>query len=622
MCGIAGLVNLNGDSVSPVYLKRMTDEIAHRGPDGEGQWIEGNVGLGHRRLAIIDLSNAGHQPMTSSDSRLVLTYNGEIFNFRELRIELEAAGYQFQSNTDTEVVLSALEHWGLDAIHKFNGMFAFAVWDRRNRTVTLARDRYGVKPLYYAFQGNRLIFASENKAIKACPGFRSELNKPALFEYFTFMNILTDQTLLEDVKILPPGTWLSVSVDGPLVAQPHRYWDFNYREPNDSWNHEELVEELERLFEQAVRRQLVGDVEIGTYLSGGMDSGSIAAVAAYSIPGIKSFTCGFDLSSASDLETGFDERFAAEALSARLKTEQYEMVLQPHDLAKSMHALSWHLEEPRVGQSYPNFYAAHLASRFVKVVLSGAGGDELFGGYPWRYREPSQASTFNDFLRGSYNYWQRLGDDSEIKQLFYPIWSEVRDVDTFAIFSDVFRGDLVAEDKCQRNDLINNLLYFESKTFLHGLLVVEDKLSMAHGLETRLPFLDNELVDFAMKCPISTKVSFDKQSEPIGTTGRYDRFIPTRDGKMILRAAMSHYLPPEVVNRTKQGFSAPDASWFKNDISGFIVDRLLGASSTIPHLLDRSTIRAVLDEHRSGRRNRRLLIWSLLNIEFWLNSYL
>ena len=386
MCGIAGLINLNSEPVSPVILKNMTNAIAHRGPDGEGQWIEKNVGLGHRRLAILDLSPAGHQPMISRDQRYVLSYNGEVYNFKELRVELEAAGYQFHSQTDSEVVLNALAAWGAEALQRFNGMFALAFWDRIERKLVLARDRYGIKPLYYSIKQGWFAFGSEQKALLASPNYKQEVDKQALIEYFTFQNIFSDRTLNEGTKVLPAGFIgvLELNRENPKFEQI-QYWDFNFKEPKEKFSDEEYSEELSRLFLQSVNRQLVTDVELGSYLSGGMDSGSITSIAARSYPYIKTFTCGFDLNSASGLELAFDERVSAEAMSYAFKTEHYEMVLKSGDMERSLASVVMHLEEPRVGQCYPNFYAAKLASKFVKVVMSGAGGVELFGGYPWRY---------------------------------------------------------------------------------------------------------------------------------------------------------------------------------------------------------------------------------------------
>ena len=619
MCGITGLINLNGAPVSPIILKRMTDAIAHRGPDGEGHWIEANVGLGHRRLAIIDLSPAGHQPMISADHRHILSYNGEIYNYRELRAELEAAGYWFRSKTDTEVVLYALAKWGCDALLRFNGMFALALWDRKEKTLLLARDRYGIKPLYYARHGSLFAFGSEQKAILAIPEFPRQLDKAALLEYFTFQNIFTDRTLLEDIKLLPAGFYARLEpVSGTLCL--NRYWDYRFREPEQIKDKREYVEELDRLFHQAVNRQLVADVEIGAYLSGGMDSGSITAVAARSLPYLKTFTCGFDLSSASGIELGFDERVKAEAMSARFKTEHYEMVLKAGDMERCMPALVRHLEEPRVGQSYPNYYVAKLASRFVKVVLSGAGGDELFGGYPWRYYRAANSQNFEHFIDQYYAYWQRLIPNSILAKVFAPIWSDVKHVWTRDIFRDVFSNH---DNELKRSeDYINHSLYFEAKTFLHGLFVVEDKLSMAHSLEARVPFMDNDLVDFAMSCPVSLKLNNLQdvlrinENEPGNKFAKY--FEKTNDGKHLLRDVMSRLIPDEVVKAVKQGFSSPDASWFKGDSIDFVRRTLLEGKPRIYDVLDRGAVTGLVEEHLRGEQNRRLLIWSLLNVEAWM----
>lgn len=623
MCGIAGLINLDGAPVSPPVLQRMTDALVHRGPDGEGQWIEGNVGLGHRRLAIIDLSPAGHQPMATADGRYLLNYNGEVYNFRELRVELEALGHRFRSRTDSEVVLNALAEWGPAALDRLNGMFALALWDRREKRLLLARDRYGIKPLYLWRRNRQFAFASEQKALMTLPAFSARIDRPALAEYFTFQNIFTGRTLLEGVELLSPGHFAHVEV-GSDAAELKRfqYWDFDFREPEAAAADEEYREELERLFRQAVSRQLVTDVELGSYLSGGMDSGSITAIAAQSFPYLKTFTCGFDLSSASGIELGFDERAKAEAMSYRFKTEHYEMVLKAGDMERAMERLAWHLEEPRVGQSYPNFYAAQLASKFVKVVLGGTGGDEIFGGYPWRYYRAVGSESFDDYAEDYYGFWQRLVSDEERRQMLAPIWSEVADVDPRDIFRGVFRHH---EDGLRGPETyINHSLYFEAKTFLHGLLVVEDKLSMAHSLESRVPFLDNDLVDFAMRVPVRLKLNNLaevvrlNENEPGDKPGRF--FQRNRDGKQILRDVMGRFIPEDVAQAEKQGFSAPDASWFKGESIDFVRGTLVGNDALIYDYLDAATVRRLLEEHFTGANNRRLLIWSLLSFEQYLRN--
>jgi asparagine synthase (glutamine-hydrolysing) len=623
MCGIAGLVHLGGDPVSPVVLRRMTGAIAHRGPDGEGQWTEGNVGLGHRRLSIIDLSLAGHQPMISSDHRYVLTYNGEIYNYRELRLELEAAGHGFRSETDSEVVLYALARWGVAALDRLNGMFAFALWDRKERTLLLARDRYGIKPLYVSQQGSTFAFASEQKAILARPDFHRSLDTAGLLEYFTFQNLFTDRTLLKDVQLLPAGHYavLDLKAREPVLRRT-QYWDYRFREPDQPGSDLEYREELDRLFRQAVNRQLVADVELGSYLSGGMDSGSITAIAAQSFPNLKTFTCGFDLSSASGIEMSFDERAKAEAMSAQFRTEHYEMVLKAGDMERCLPRLAAHLEEPRVGQSYPNFYVAQLASKFVKVVLSGAGGDELFGGYPWRYYRAVVNQDFEHYVDRYYLYWQRLVDNRDLKRMFAPVGAHVEHVWTRDIFRDVF---LTHQNELDRpEDYINHSLYFEAKTFLHGLFVVEDKLSMAHGLETRVPFMDNDLVDFAMQCPVRLKLNNLAEVVRINENDPGDKqsmfFQKTKDGKQILRDMMGSYVSEAVTKAAKQGFSSPDASWFRGESIEFVRRKLLNGHARLYDVLDRCTVEQLVGEHLSGQQNRRLLIWSLLNVEAYLNE--
>lgn len=624
MCGIVGQLNLDNSPVSKIILQRMTDVIAHRGPDGEGHWIDGNISFGHRRLSIIDLSPAGHQPMISSDQRYVLTYNGEIYNFRELRTELEAKGHRFRSQTDSEVALCALAEWGTDALLKFNGMFALAFWDRKKKKLLLARDRYGIKPLYYFQSEKKVVFASEQKAILEQPSFDRVINKKALLEYFTFQNIFTDQTLLKGIHLLRPGHYAILDVANNKKKLTHiRYWDYQFSEPQNPGEKEDYLEELDRLFKQAVNRQLVSDVELGSYLSGGMDSGSITAIATKSFPYLKTFTCGFDLSSASGIELAFDERIKAEAMSARFKTEHYEMVLKAGDMERCLPKLAHHLEEPRVGQSYPNFYAAQLASKFVKVVLSGAGGDELFGGYPWRYYRALANQDFEHYIDQYYNYWQRLIPNSDIAEVFAPIWDEVKEVWTRDLFRDVFVNH---QNKLSSpEDYVNHSLYFEAKTFLHGLFVVEDKLSMAHSLETRVPFMDNDLVDFAMQCPVSLKLKNLKEATRVNendlTSEKSKTFRRSTEGKRILRNMMSNYIPVSVTNDEKRGFSAPDASWFKGESIDFVKERIMNSNSAIYGLVDSTKVRALVQEHLEGKRNRRLLIWSLLNVEEFLGQF-
>jgi asparagine synthase (glutamine-hydrolysing) len=575
-------------------------------------------------LAIIDLSPAGHQPMASADGRYVISYNGEVYNFNELRVELEAKGHRFNSRTDTEVVLKAFNEWGTKALNRFNGMFAFAIWDKHERTLLLARDRYGIKPLYYSTANNVLTFGSEVKALLASGLVDSRINREGLLEYLTFQNFFTDQTLFEGVKLLPAGSFALVRVQGGRLQMTfEQYWDYSFTEPEGTIDEAEYLEELDRLFIQAVSRQLVSDVDVGAYLSGGMDSGSVTAIAAKQLPYIKSFTCGFDLNSASGVELGYDERATAEYMSYMFKTEHYEMVLKAGDMERVMPRLAWHLEEPRVGQSYPNFYAAQLASKFVKVVLSGTGGDELFGGYPWRYYRAVVNDDFDHYIDKYYGFWQRLVPNATMPKVLAPIWPKVGHIITKDIFRSVFSQHQSTFTRPE--DYINHSLYFEAKTFLHGLLVVEDKLSMAHSLESRVPFLDNDLADFAMRLPARLKlgnlgeVVRMNENEPGSKTAKY--FEKTKDGKLLLRKMMERHIPKKITSGVKQGFSGPDASWFKGESMDYVKRKLYNNNARIYEFMDPATVRSLVDDHLEGRENRRLLIWSLLNLEKWCEKF-
>lgn len=621
MCGIAGYINLNGRPAEESVLKRMTRALAHRGPDGDGHWTDGALGLGHRRLSIIDLSTAGAQPMVSSDERFVITYNGELYNYLELQKELMARGRRFNTSCDTEVVLEAFAEWGHAAIDRFNGMFALAVWDVRERKLLLVRDRYGIKPLYYAHAGKTFLFASEIKGMLAHGALAPSVDLEGLAEYFTFQNFFSDHTLFKGVKLLPPGTAMEISADGAVNTR--RYWDFNFADVETAPK-EELLETLDHAFYTAVNRQLMSDVPVGTYLSGGMDTGAITAIAARQLPNMCSFTIGFDLTSASGLELAYDERKSAERMSYLFHTEHYEMVLKAGDMERSMSDLVWHLEEPRVGQSYPNFYASKLASRFGKVVLSGAGGDELFAGYPWRYWRSVTGGGFEQYVDDYYQFWQRLLPDNDYNRVFAPVWGDVGKVDRRAIFRSVF-PDASPQLKTPA-DYVNHSLYFEAKTFMHGVLTMEDKLSMSHSLETRVPFLDNDLVDLACRIPVRHKLGgLDQivrldENEPGPKQARY--FSKTQDGKLIMRSLMKRYVPADVADGAKQGFSGPDASWFRGESIDYVKRRLLTPRAHIYDLLDRKAVESMLNEHLEGKANRRLLIWSLLYLEEFLHNFM
>ena len=661
MCGIVGAISLEAKSICVDYAKPMTDKISHRGPDDAGYLffhtgsrhnndklsffqnltddkfkniddmlptIESNsikrelylhdydLFLGHRRLAILDISYAGHQPMSDLSKNIWIVYNGEIYNFQEIRNELIKIGHKFKSHTDTEVIIYAYIEWGEKCIEKFNGMFSFCIYDNFKKRIILARDRYGIKPLYYHLtKNNTLIFASEIKSILEYKDYESKIDKEALLEYFTFQNIFTDKTLHKNIQILEPGHFLDINLKTKDIKNI-KFWDFNFKEENFK-DEKECIEELDRLLTQAVKRQLVADVPIGSYLSGGLDSGSIVAIASKNIPWLNTFTVGFDLNSANGIELGFDERVKSEYMSYKFKTEHYEMVLKSGDMERCLSDFAYHLEEPRVGQSYPNYYAAKLASKFSKVVLGGAGGDELFAGYPWRYYKAINNINFDDYIDKYYGFWKRLLPNKDLKDLFRPIVKDVENVWTRDIFSNIF---INKETKQTPEEYINDSLYFEAKTFLHGLLVVEDKLSMAHSLETRVPFLDNDLVDFVQKIPVKFKLKNLKSVINVdeNTIGKLQK---TNDGKIILRKVMKKYIPSEINDAIKQGFSSPDESWFRGDSIDFVKIKLLNKDAKIYSYFDKKTVERLLEEHLNGKQNRRLFIWSLLNFEEFVQIY-
>jgi len=623
MCGIAGALDRSGAPIPIALLRRMSDVIAHRGPDGEGQYADGPVGLANRRLAIIDPRPEGDQPMVDATGDYVITYNGELYNYRELRAELEREGRRFRTATDTEVVVNAYAHWGSACVERFNGMFGLAIWDRRKRQLFLARDRYGVKPLYYAEVGPVVLFGSEIKALLQHDGLAAAVSLPHLLEYFTFQNIFTDGTLFAGVKLLRPGHRILLEA-APGPVRPERYWDFDFHDGPEGASDEEYVEELDRLFRQAVNRQLVSDVPVGAHLSGGMDSGSITALAAQALPHLNTFTVGFDMTSRVGLEVAVDERVKAEAMSYQFRTEQYEAVLKAGDMVRCLPALTWHLEDPRVGQSYPNYYLARLASRFVKVVLTGSGGDELFAGYPWRYYRAVVNQDVDDYISKYYGFWSRLVPDELRSSFFAPaVWRELGDIDTV----EIFRGELPDGDVPRSpEEYVNHSLHLEARTFLHGLFVVEDKLSMAHGLENRVPFLDNDLVEFAQRLPVRLKlrdlneIVRLNENEPGPKTERY--FEKTRDGKLLLRKVMERYVPADITNQVKQGFSGPDSSWFRGDSIDYVREQLLSPEAAIYEFLDPAGVRPLVEEHLAGKANRRLLLWSLLSFEQWCHTFL
>ena len=578
MCGIAGICTPTADlDGADGRLAAMLASIAHRGPDASGSYVDGPVALGARRLAIIDL-RGGDQPIYNEDGTVCLVYNGEIYNFRELRERLVAQGHVFRTRTDSETIVHLYEERGPRLVEELNGMFAFALWDSERRRLLVARDRLGVKPLYYAWDGARLVFASEVRALLAGGFVRAELDPDAFAELLTFQNIVSFQSLFRGVQLLPPASTLTLDESG-LATEI--YWE-PAPQLDESLVVADVLERVRDTFDAAVERQLIADVEVASYLSSGIDSSSVAASAARRLSRLTTFTTGFDVSGAVGLEAGFDEREDAAAFARELGTHHHELVLDSHDLEMVLPRVVNHLEEPRMNFSYPNYLTAGLASRWVKVVLSSVGGDELFGGYPWRYEHAGRP----DFLDRYYGAWSRLLTRDELEE-------------GVALAIDLDRPRRLYDEAMATTEGLPDLeriLSYELRTYLHGLLLVEDKLSMAHSLESRVPFLDNALVDLALTIPASLKL----------------------DGgvsKSLFRQAMRGRLPEAVLARGKTGFVPPQGTWFGQP--GYLDDVLLSERARSRGLYAPGFVERLIEEHRSGIRNRRLVLWTLLCLEWW-----
>ena len=627
MCGILGIFNLNNQTVNRSVLKSMSNMIAHRGPDGQGYFIKDNIGLAHNRLAILDISKKGAQPMSSKNNRWTIVFNGCIYNFSELKQELKAKGHVFNSESDTEVICEGLDEYGISFFERLNGMFAIAAWDNKNKELYLSRDRFGIKPLYYWFNGKTICFSSEIKAIIEHPDYKIDVDLKALNEYFTFQNVFSFNTLFKGVTMLPPANTVKINRDSDSIIH-HSWWDYDFTKTDDSMSFEYAKSETKRLFEQAVKRQMISDVPLGAYLSGGMDSGSITAVASKQVDRLSTFTCGFDMSETTGREANFDERRGAELMANHFKTEQFEQVMNAGDIRWSLPKLVYHLEDLRVGMSYPNYYISRLASKFVKVCLQGTGGDELFGGYPWRYYKIFDSLNQENFFNQYYEFWQRLVPDTDKEALFTKEVFNSIDVDEpRRVFERVFTfNNKLKYDTPE--DHINNSLYFEIKTFLPGLFLVGDKLAMAHGLEERFPFMDNDLVDFAMKVPVKHKLG--NLTDEIANIDENETFNKKKtvsyrefdDGKNVLRKAMSDFIPDEIINRKKQGFSAPDESWYRGENAAYVKELLLNDNTISTKYISKEYIHKIVHEHIEENVNHRLLIWSFMNFEWWCKIFL
>lgn len=615
MAGIFGIFHLDKSQVGLREIKNCLNKISHRGRTIHQQ-IDGNIGIGY--VGNPDELN----PYVSNDTSIIVAINGKIFNKYALQRELKKEGLICKTNIAAEVIAKLYRIYGNDFVLKLNGNFAIAIWDTKKQELSLFRDRFGVVPLYWGQVNNTFIFSSEIKAIIAHSQFSVDINYDALNEYFTFQNLFRYHTIFKNVNMMPAATIRSISNKKPQLSQ-YTYWDYDFTNRDLNMTEEEAKEETKRLLKQAVGRQLIDDENIGIMLSGGMDSGSILAMASEERKRLSTFTIGFHMDSVEGFEANYDERAAAELMANYFKTAHYEQIINSGDMNWVMPKIIYHLEDLRVGMCYANYYVANLASKFVDIVLNGSGGDELFGGYGWRYFRIFDSTGRENFIKKYYEFWQRLVNDTEKRSLFTKnTWDKVEHKDTFEIFRRVltFNEDLKYN---KPEDHIANAMYFEIKTFLPALFIVENKLTAAHGLEERVCFMDNDLVNFAQKIPIRYKI---KDIEKIvklneNEVNKFKQYNDYDRGKNVLKKAMKEIIPHEIIEREKQGFSSPDQSWYRKENAKYIKDTLLNKNAAYRDIINQKYVEKILKEHDQGV-NYRLLIWSLLSFEWWCRIYL
>jgi asparagine synthase (glutamine-hydrolysing) len=644
VCGIAGIISVNPEP----QITGMLDAVEHRGRDDQGVWTSGSIDenqrsvcLGHRRLAIIDPSPAGHEPMLSHNGRYVLTFNGEIYNYRELREQLRTMGHQFRTASDAEVLLAAIVEWGWDAMDRLNGMFAFAVWDNQERMLTLARDHVGIKPLYYAFiPGNNdappgFVFGSEIKAILATKLIRPTLNPEALHQFLTFLWSPDPNTLFADIKTVPPAHLVHVHAD---EVKLHQWWDVSFTNieegHNEAWWRERTLETLDRV----VNMEMVSDVPLGSFLSGGIDSSGITALMQRHVNGqrISTYTAGIETR---DLRYDIipDDVRWARRVNEQLQTDYHEIMLQP-SVADLLPKLVYHMEEPPIDMAIPSYLISRAARETLRVMLSGMGGDEVFAGYPRQMamkiasafdpvpqllRRPlmksvasalpgglpgkltaplrnakkfarSAALEFEDRYLGYGTYFT-----DEVKQRLYSDeWrSMTRDYDAYATHRAYFARASEAAP-------LNRLLYVDLKTFLPCLnLMTTDKTSMAANLEVRVPFLNREMIEMAAHMPPRLKLRGLKR-------------------KYILKRALEGVLPNDVIWRRKAGFGAPIRSWLRGPLKPLIDDLLSDDAVKRRGLFRAKEVKRVVDANFSGREDYNLQVFQLLGLELWHRTFI
>lgn len=626
MCGIAGIfaTKTAAPSEIPSAIGRMVGIIDHRGPDDQGIWVGKGIALGHARLSVIDLTAAGHQPMPNEDGSIQIVFNGEIYNFVQLRAELSERGYHFKSHTDTEVILNGYHCWGVRVFERLRGMFAIALWDRHEETLVLARDRIGKKPLFYAWQDGVFLFGSEIKSILVWPGFKREPEYEAIHHYLTLQYIPAPWSAFKGVKKFPNASYMTVTREGRVNVQ--RYWALP--EPVQARHRPlpELKEELVAQLDEAVRLRMIADVPLGAFLSGGVDSSAIVAMMARHSSGrVKTFCIGFD-------EDGYDERVYARMVAERYDTDHHEMVVRPQ-AAAILPVLTWHYNEPFADPSaIPTYYVAQMARRHVTVVLNGDGGDESFLGYS-RYSQCLNTEWISNLplpLRQlASRIVQSIPPDVDryralrVARRWLSYVSEQasrRYAPSIVYFYD--HDKVAGYDHHMRPFLGDSSLdrlefYFQqSKSFVGGaawadihtylpddLLVKVDIASMAHGLEARSPLLDHQLMEWAARIPSAQKMEG-------GVT------------KSILKSALEPFLPNDVLYRPKMGFGVPIDEWLKGELKTYAYDTLLTAQARQRGVMMPAYVKSLLDAHCDGIQLHHTRLWALLMLELWFQMWI